>query len=53
MKGKALQEDYKDVMRLHREEVRRIKAQLELTIKSSSISTSETRGLRRISILFL
>ena len=51
MKGKALHEGYKDAMRQHREEVRRIKAQL--TIKTSSISASEIRRLGRISILFL
>ena len=59
-KGQATQEDYRDVVRLCREKIRRVKAQLELNVgtavkdnKNVSINTLATKGeLRRISILY-
>ncbi|GAB0210066.1 hypothetical protein GRJ2_003472400 [Grus japonensis] len=59
-KGQATQEDYKDVMRLCREKIRKAKAQLELNLatavkdnKNVSINTLATKGgLRRLSILY-
>jgi len=34
-KGQATQEDYKDVMKLHREKIRRAKAQLDLNLATA------------------
>ena len=59
-KGQATQEDYRAVVRLCREKIRRVKAHLELNLatavkdnKNVSINTLATKGeLRRISILY-
>lgn len=59
-KGWATQEDYKEIVRLYREKIRRLRAQLELNSTSTvndkknvSINTLTTKGwLRRISILY-
>jgi len=58
--GETIQEHYKDVVRLCRENIRRAKAELALNPatavkdnKNISINTLTTkRGLRRISILY-
>ncbi|KAK4831532.1 LOW QUALITY PROTEIN: hypothetical protein QYF61_018134, partial [Mycteria americana] len=57
-KGQATQENFKDVVRLCRDKIRRAKAQLELhlataTIKNVSVNTlTKKGGLRRISTLY-
>ena len=59
-KRQETQEDYKDVVRLCREKIRRAKAQLELNLatavkgsKNVSINIVATKGgLRRIAILY-
>ena len=61
-KEQAAQDDYKDVVRLCREKIRRAKAQLELSlatatkdaIKNVSINTLATKGgLRSVSMPFI
>ena len=58
--GQAIQEDYKDVMSLRGEKIRRAKAQLELNLATAVKDNkkcfykciNEKRAIRNISILY-